>query len=188
MGVRGIGALLSAITAIALTANLPPALILRTHVLDSYQLLNGLDGNLGPLADPPLVIVDLDDESQRRLGQWPWPRARMGELLSHLNQAGAKVAAFDILFAEPDRIGPDQDGTFAQTMNLLPVVLAQSVAPKSLEDFNQEPRGLPTRANLLGVGDDWHSFVQSWPGMVRNIPKLEGRGGRFRLYFDCPGK
>ena len=48
-------------------------------------------------------VVDIDDESIRRLGQWPWPRAEMAKLVDAL--AGAKAAAigFDVLFSETDR-------------------------------------------------------------------------------------
>lgn len=53
-----------------------------------------------------VVIVDLDEESIKKLGQWPWPRNVMAQLVAHLNDLGAKVIAFDIVFAEPDRTSP----------------------------------------------------------------------------------
>ena len=27
-----------------------------------------------PLVDDPVIVIDIDDESLRRYGQWPWPR------------------------------------------------------------------------------------------------------------------
>jgi adenylate cyclase len=56
--------------------------------------------------DAPVRIVDLDDESLAKLGQWPWPRTRVAELVERLRAAGAAAIAFDIVFAEPDRTSP----------------------------------------------------------------------------------
>lgn len=56
--------------------------------------------------DAPVRIIDIDDESLRRLGQWPWPRTRVAELIARLQGAEAAVVAFDVLFAEPDRTSP----------------------------------------------------------------------------------
>ena len=53
-----------------------------------------------------VIIVDLDEESLRRQGQWPWPRDVMARLVERLRAMGAKVVAFDMVFAEPDRTSP----------------------------------------------------------------------------------
>ncbi|NJB66820.1 adenylate cyclase [Desulfobaculum xiamenense] len=52
------------------------------------------------------VIVDLDERSLAKYGQWPWPRYRVALLLARLQQAGALSVGLDILFAEPDRTSP----------------------------------------------------------------------------------
>ena len=56
--------------------------------------------------DTPVRIVDIDDESIERFGQWPWPRTLMAKLNDRLVEAGAHVIAYDIVFAEPDRTSP----------------------------------------------------------------------------------
>jgi adenylate cyclase len=50
-----------------------------------------------------VAIVGIDEKSIDRLGRWPWPRARIAELIDKLGASGAKVVAFDIVFAEPDQ-------------------------------------------------------------------------------------
>lgn len=50
-----------------------------------------------------LVIIDINEESLREFGQWPWPRYRTALLLDKLNQMGATVIGLDIIFAEEDR-------------------------------------------------------------------------------------
>jgi len=49
------------------------------------------------------VIVDIDEPSLARYGQWPWPRYRLANLLNALFRSGAAVVSFDMVFAEPDR-------------------------------------------------------------------------------------
>ena len=54
----------------------------------------------------PVRIIDIDDESLKRLGQWPWPRTRMAGLIEQLQAAGASAIVLDMVFAEPDRTSP----------------------------------------------------------------------------------
>ena len=58
--------------------------------------------------DLPVRIVDIDDSSLARIGQWPWPRTVMAELRDRLAADGAAVVAFDVMFAEADRTSLDQ--------------------------------------------------------------------------------
>jgi adenylate cyclase len=67
-----------------------------------------------------VVIVDVDDRSLTRVGQWPWRRDIMGRLVTRLREAGAAAVALDIIFAEPDRgEGADAppDEAFAQALS-----------------------------------------------------------------------
>jgi adenylate cyclase len=67
---------------------------------------------LAPRQEPPaaertpIVIVDIDDESLKRVGQWPWSRSLVAELIDKLREAGAGVIGLDILFSEQDRTSP----------------------------------------------------------------------------------
>ncbi len=53
-------------------------------------------------------IIDIDEESLQKIGQWPWPRTRMAGLVDKLRDSGASVVALDIMFAEPDRTSPER--------------------------------------------------------------------------------
>lgn len=53
-----------------------------------------------------VIIVDIDEKSLEQLGQWPWPRNVMADLTQKLTEKGAKVIAFDGVFAEEDRSSP----------------------------------------------------------------------------------
>jgi adenylate cyclase len=52
------------------------------------------------------VVVDLDEASLARFGQWPWPRYRVALLLARIREAGALAVGLDIVFPEPDRTSP----------------------------------------------------------------------------------
>lgn len=49
------------------------------------------------------AIVDIDEESLSRYGQWPWPRYRIALLVDRVRELGAAAIALDMVFAEPDR-------------------------------------------------------------------------------------
>lgn len=55
----------------------------------------------------PVRIIDIDNESLNKLGQWPWPRTTIAKLNDRLSQAGAGVIAYDIVFSEADRTSPE---------------------------------------------------------------------------------
>ena len=52
------------------------------------------------------VIVNIDETSLRRFGQWPWPRYRIAAMVKTIAQAGPQAIGMDILFSEPDRTSP----------------------------------------------------------------------------------
>ena len=53
-----------------------------------------------------MVIVDLDEESLKAKGQWPWPRTLVAQLIDNLTRYQVAAIGFDIVFAETDRTSP----------------------------------------------------------------------------------
>lgn len=51
---------------------------------------------------PPIVIVDIDEESLKQEGRWPWPRARVAELVEALKRQNTALIGFDVVFSEPE--------------------------------------------------------------------------------------
>lgn len=77
-----------------------------------FRFLGSLDSRVHDLmfrargreADTGLVvIVDVDERSIEALGQWPWPRDVLADLLRRICAQSPKVIGFDIVFAEEDR-------------------------------------------------------------------------------------
>jgi HD-GYP domain-containing protein (c-di-GMP phosphodiesterase class II) len=78
----------------------PPSLavFLEGKVYDSFLRLAPRSPVSGQV-----TVVDLDEESLENLGQWPWPRYRVANLLGRIRASGATVVGLDMVFAEPDR-------------------------------------------------------------------------------------
>lgn len=51
-----------------------------------------------------VVIVDVDERSLATVGQWPWRRDLVAQLISRLRAQGAATVALDVMFAEADRL------------------------------------------------------------------------------------
>src|SRR5665213_3773321 len=79
-----------------------PVQELRVRVFDSFQRIEPRVKTARPV-----TIVDIDERSLAKLGQWPWPRTRIADMVAHLTRLGAVVIAFDVIFSEPDRLNPD---------------------------------------------------------------------------------
>ncbi|MFA1621504.1 CHASE2 domain-containing protein [Rhizobium mongolense] len=110
---------------------------IRDVTFDEYQRVSPRS-----FEELPVRVIDIDEASLREFGQWPWPRDRLALLVDRLSEMGAAAIAFDILFAEPDRLSPravvgnvpgidpsllsqlpDNDEIFADTIADKPVVL-----------------------------------------------------------------
>ena len=110
-----------------------PMQTLRNNLFDQYQRWHPRD-----YVEAPVRVVDIDEETLARLGQWPWPRTRMAELVDKLSAAGVAAIGFDVVLAEADRTSPKAmsalwslDGPLRNELERLPdhdQVLAHSLA------------------------------------------------------------
>lgn len=166
---------------------------LRLKTFDAYQIIRPR-----PLTQRPVVIIDIDEKSLAKYGQWPWPRTRIADMVRRLTDNGAAAIAFDIVFAEPDRLSPglvvdsfhdldpetrarlkampSNDQVFADVLRNAPAVLGESGLPQAVP---QPALELPL-TGLATLGENPEPYLLSFPGLLRNVPVLEeaapGRG------------
>ncbi len=57
---------------------------------------------VSPPPSDKVALVMIDEAALHELGRWPWPRSVFAELVKALDEAGAKVVAFEMAFIEPD--------------------------------------------------------------------------------------
>ena len=137
-----LGLSLSAALTFVRASDPQPLRMAREATFDEYQRL--APRRFEPM---PVRVVDIDEASLQQFGQWPWPRDRLAALVDRLAELGASAIAFDILFAEPDRLSPrtivrdvpgidpslpgqlpDNDDIFARSIAGKPVVLGFGIS------------------------------------------------------------
>ncbi|WP_119389570.1 CHASE2 domain-containing protein [Taklimakanibacter lacteus] len=149
--------------------------------------------------DLPVRIVDIDEASLARLGQWPWSRKQLAGLIDELGTLGAAAVAFDIVFPEPDRLSPSRfaedpdliaslspaareeiatsfpnnDDLFAQAIQGKPVILAFSNAPGNVR------KTPPRTAGFAQTGLDASKAPPLIQSVAANIDKLEAAAAGF---------
>ena len=160
---------------------------IRVRTFDSFQRLDPR----AKLAKSPVTIVDIDEASLARIGQWPWSRTLIADMVTDLTRLGAVAVAFDVIFAEPDRLNPDvaattfrnldedtraklralpsNDQVFAEAMRHSRVVLGESGLSEARADLD---KSLPV-TGLAMLGEDPQRFMVQFPGLLRNTPVLE---------------
>ena len=62
----------------------------RNKVFDYYQ-----NASPRPYVDASVRYVDIDEDSLKRIGQWPWPRTTLARLVRNLKKYGVGVIALD---------------------------------------------------------------------------------------------
>jgi adenylate cyclase len=144
----------------------------------------------------PVKIIDIDDESLARLGQWPWPRTRMAELVRRLADLGAASISLDIIFAEPDRTSPENALSYWPD---LPEVRALKANPGALPRHDRifaetiaragnvvtafaltgESAGKArpaVKAAFAHAGENPAAFLPSYGSAVPNLQDIENAG------------
>jgi adenylate cyclase len=157
--------------------------------------------------DPRIVIVDIDQQSQEVLGHWPFPRVYFAQMLDALREDGARVAAFDITFSQPDQSNlPLQDLSAelakqrAKGAIVSPEVLSEVKSKEEQYNYDQQFADaiqrfggvvlgnyfLYTQVDLQGVSskslDEYANLTAFFPfPQVRALPSAKGTEGRLKL-------
>jgi adenylate cyclase len=141
--------------------------------------------------DQPVRIVDIDDESIRRIGRWPWPRQTMADLVEAITKAGAAAIGFDVEFSEKDKPTDEEKACIQRVIRTADqtercqeradgdIAFAHAIEgrPVALGTFftntpNVVKTELPSKAGLSYVGDDPAKFLNHFTGALVPIPLL----------------
>jgi adenylate cyclase len=164
----------------------PPVQYVRVKIFDLYQRLRPSQNT-----QRPVVIVDIDEESLKAHGQWPWPRTLVARLVDRIAEAGAVAVGFDIIFAEPDGRSP---AAYAEAMPELPEAARQALTALPSNDsklaasFGHVPvvvamallrelrgaKAAPVKAASIATrGGDPRPYLIGAPGLLANVPELQ---------------
>ena len=167
---------------------------LRTRTFDFFQVLRPR-----PQEIRPVVIVDIDEASLKAIGQWPWPRTTVADLVIQITQLGAVAIGFDIIFPEPDRMSPaiaersfrgidtetraKLDSLPSNDEALAEAITHSKVAVGQAGAASPEVRTAADAALQTGFavrGPDARPYLVTFAGLLRNVPVIEqaaaGRG------------
>jgi adenylate cyclase len=178
------------------SADFGPIEELRVRTFDFYQRLDPR-----VKTSRPVTIVDIDEQSLKKLGQWPWPRTQIADLVINLTNMGALTIGFDVVFSEPDRLNPEvaaksmryldeatrnrlrelpsNDQVLADAIRRTRVVLGETGLASLVSELDKD---LPfTGIGSLGdKGSGPEPKYFRFEGLLRNVPVLEkaaaGRG------------
>ena len=146
--------------------------------------------SLYPNNSGSFVFVNIDDNSLKTIGQWPWPRQISAKLIDKISQSGAAAIGVDILFAEKDRFSPDNlsqslgiskkeimtigalngDKILGEIVKETPAVLAFALS-------NQKINNKETLANHFVLMGEPPYYLLNAQSLIQPIPELQGAKG-----------
>ncbi len=129
---------------------------------------------------PSIVIIDIDEKSLKEIGQWPWSRSVVADLLYKLNDAGVGIVGLDIVFSEEDRSSCyckssnesqiDNDDTLAQCLMQTPVIGGYVF---KMENSDTNSSNSPTFAGTFIDRNRATRYIKESKGVRLNIEKLQ---------------
>ena len=163
-----------------------PAMVVRQALFDAYQ-------RLLPRArlQQTVAVVAIDEASLKSVGQWPWPRNKLAELIDAIAVFRPAAIGLDIFMPEADQTSPEQvanrldatlvalreglrqlpahDTRLAQALHAAPSVLG--AAGFAFETLSTSA-GLKTRSVVL-QGQDPLPHVRHYPFVLASLPQLQ---------------
>jgi len=170
----------------------------------NHQVLDALIVHTAPQTPARhTVVVDIDDASLEAVGQWPWPRYRLAQLVQRIAAVEPAAIGIDILFPEEDRTSlagikaafkrdfdvdlefsgapdglTDNDGYFAQVLHDTAAVVADYFF---FEHTTETSRSLAPTVSLEPTTSSFSPVVA--PGMLLNTPAIAD-GARYRGFIN----
>ena len=131
-----------------------------------------------------VVIVDIDEKSIEKIGQFPWRRDVYSIILENLNTAEVSAIAFDVFFSEEDTQNPvkifkefnlninsenilNSDELFLGSIKKSNVILPLVGATKEVKKNNFSPK-----ANIITKGEDPLNYLYNYQGYISSLDKF----------------
>ena len=144
--------------ALLIFAHYDDSTVVQTLRLKQFDLLQQTDT---PVPSQDIAILEIDEATIEKYGQWPWKRTVLADIVVKLRESGAGIIVLPMVFSEADRLGGDMP--FIETIAGNGVVIAQ--VGSTQVNRNAVPRG------VAKIGDPL-PYLFEWPGMLGPIPLL----------------
>ena len=140
--------------------------------------------------DSDVVIIDIDEKSLGKFGQFPWSRSVFAKILEKVNQSNPKAIGFDIFFTEKDKQSPEE---IIKSYNLIPADVSELQNLKGHDEIFREQleksksitavlgSNVPSHSNydrkakarFLSKGGDPKDFTYSYTYSIGSLETLE---------------
>ena len=140
--------------------------------------------------DSDVVIIDIDENSLGKFGQFPWNRKVFADILDKINESDPKAIGFDIFFTEKDKQSPDE---IIKSYGLVPSDIAELQNLQSPDEIFSEKlkqsksiiavlgSNVPSHSNydrkakarFLSKGGDPMKVTYSYPYSIGSLEVLE---------------
>ena len=140
--------------------------------------------------DSDVVIIDIDEKSLGKFGQFPWNRNVFAKILDQLQTSNPKAIGFDIFFTEKDKQSPDE---IIKSYDLIPSDVSELQKLKGPDDIFSEKlketksiiavlgSNVPSHSNydrkakarFLSKGGEPKKFTYAYPYSIGSLEKLE---------------
>ena len=129
-----------------------------------------------------IIIVDIDEKSIEKIGQFPWRRDVYSKILDNLKLAETSVIAFDIFFSEEDTQNPtkifeefnlssqdilNSDQLFLDSINSNNVILPLIGATREIKKNKFSPK-----ANIITKGENPLKYLYNFQGYISSLDKF----------------
>ena len=140
--------------------------------------------------DSNVVIIDIDEKSLGKFGQFPWSRSVFAKIIENVKVSEPKAIGFDIFFSEKDKQSPDE---IIKAYNLIPTDVSELQNIKGHDEIFREQlensksviavlgSSVPShgthdrsaKARFLSKGGDPKNFTYAYPYSIGSLEKLE---------------
>ncbi|MGH1461192.1 MAG: CHASE2 domain-containing protein [Neptuniibacter sp.] len=171
------------LVAFHLTGSIPFQDQLRTFAFDLYQYNSPRER-----ISSPVVIIEIDEASLNKYGQWPWPRGLLGQIVEKINTHNPAAVAIDIIMPEPDRSSPCEATSYIPGINpelvknicklpsndeLLASQIAKGKVVLGIAGLDNRENTSLKAAPIRILGEDPYPFVRNYQSAITNISTLE---------------
>jgi HD-GYP domain-containing protein (c-di-GMP phosphodiesterase class II)/CHASE2 domain-containing sensor protein len=162
-----------------------PVVSARQALFDAYQKVYPRI----PISQP-LTVIAIDEKSIHQVGQWPWPRNKLADLINIINARNPAAIGLDFYMPEADRqsvenfiqLIPKEHQLVREQLQALPtndlqLAMALSSSPSVVAAVGFNVNAYTSSDSLTAtpaeiIGSDPLPFVVNYPQVLANLPIL----------------
>jgi adenylate cyclase len=152
-----------------------------------------------------VIIIDIDEKSLNKLGQWPWSRNILAKILENLTLNDIAIIGIDIVFAEADRTSPakifkqlnmdisnapNYDEEFGDMVENTPTILGYQFELEDKKYTNKDAPHIPALIIEKNKDYEYDDYLIKAKGTILNHQSIQNKGyssGFFNIIPDSTG-